>query len=307
MIDVLCIGTAAYDINIPLESFPEENLKVHVDSFLEEGGGPASNAAYLLSKWGIKCGFAGLIGDDIYGRRIEEEFKAVNTDLSLLSKRKDFDTPLSIVMVNKKNGSRTIINRRKSGIHLEFNSNMLKRLSPKAMLFDGHELDASLAAMEAFPKAKTILDAGSLRKGTEVLARKVDYLVSSERFALSVTGLSDLKSEDNQRRCIDELKKLSTKQVVVTLGEKGLIYEDKGCFRKMEAYPVDVVDTTGAGDIFHGAFTYGVLKGLQLIDILKLASMTASLSVSKSGGRQSIPTLEHVMQQLHGYGVSLNS
>jgi sulfofructose kinase len=294
MADVLCIGAVAYDINVPLEYFPEENTKVHIENMLEEGGGPAANAAYLLSKWGVDSAFAGIIGDDVYGRHIEQEFKEINTDISMLQKHESLGTPLSIVMVNKKNGSRTIISRRSKNMNLQVDIRRLKKLNPIVMLFDGHELEASLTAMEAFPSAKTILDAGSLREGTEVLGGKVDYLVCSERFALSYTGLPDLISKENQKKCINTLKVLNKKQVVVTIGEKGLIYEKDGKLIHMKAFKADAVDTTGAGDIFHGAFAYGVLKNMPLFDILQLSSMAACISVGSQGGRKSIPSLRQV-------------
>jgi len=296
MIDVLCIGHATYDINIPLESFPVENIKIEINSLLEEGGGPAANAAFLLSKWGVDCAFAGVVGNDVYGNRIVDEFKSMHTDVTFLNVRDDYVTPLSFILVNGLTGSRTIINRKIHGVYADMEDSSLREINPKVLLFDGHEPDASIKAIETFPQAQTILDAGSLRKGTEILAGKVDYLVSSERFALSVTGLPHLDSEDFQRECIDRLFKMNGKHVVVTLGERGLIYEEQGCFQYLPAYPAETVDTTGAGDIFHGAFAYGILKGMPLPEVLKLSSMVASLSVAVPGARRSIPSLQTVLE-----------
>jgi len=93
--EVLCIGHAAYDVSMFVEKFPEEDTKTETAESLESGGGPAANAAYLLSKWGVRCAFAGLVGDDPYGRRILEEFKAAGTDTSLLELRPRHATPVS--------------------------------------------------------------------------------------------------------------------------------------------------------------------------------------------------------------------
>jgi len=298
LVDVLCIGNASYDINLPLDMFPLENSKVEINVLLEEGGGPASNAAFLLSKWKTKCSFAGLVGNDVYGRSIKQEFEAVGTDLTLFKIRDDYDTPLSIVIVNKQSGSRTIINRKRHGVFLDLDDSELRRMNPKVLLFDGHEPYAALKAMDMFPQAKSILDAGSLREGCRLLADKVDYLVCSERFALSYTGMSHIDTEEDFNTCIKELYKLNGKHVVVTLGERGLIYEEKGCMKTLSAYTANAVDTTAAGDIFHGAFAYGVLQNMPLLDILKFSSMAAALSVSVSGGRSSIPELKHVIEAL---------
>lgn len=311
MIEILCIGHACYDISIPLESFPEENSKTETNHLLESGGGPAANAAYLLSKWGIETAFAGLIGADTYGEKVIEEFCSVGTVLTLLEKRPDCETPLSFIIVNKSNGSRTIINRKSKRSFLDsgFLENKIKdgkfidgsSFSPKVLLFDGHEPDTSLRAMELFPDAKTILDAGSLRPGTEVLSRKVDFLVSSERFALSVSGLPHLHSKENLQKCINLLRGINDRQVVVTMGENGLIYNHGTECRHLPAYasPYPIVDTTAAGDIFHGAFAYGILKGFPLEKVLNFAAITASLSVRAPGGRQSIPPLKEVYALLN--------
>ena len=75
--DVLCIGHAAYDVSLFVDGYPQENSKCETDELLEACGGPAANAAYLLSSWGMTCGFAGLVGDDVYGRRIRDELISV--------------------------------------------------------------------------------------------------------------------------------------------------------------------------------------------------------------------------------------
>ena len=111
-IEVLCIGHAAVDLSVQLDSFPLENSKCEIRDILTAGGGPAANAAYLLSKWGIRCAFAGLVGKDSHGQQVREELEAVGTDVSLLEQRPGYVTPFSIILVNKQNGSRTIANRK---------------------------------------------------------------------------------------------------------------------------------------------------------------------------------------------------
>jgi sugar/nucleoside kinase (ribokinase family) len=299
MPEILCIGLAVYDISLPLPSYPMENSKMEIQTSHEAGGGPAANAAYLLSTWGVDTAFGGIIGDDIYGRLIMEEFKAVGTDLSLLEVHSSgFQTPIAVILVNRETGSRTIIHRREKTLVYRPDFKLPGKSSPRVLLFDGHEPDASLAAIKMFPEARTILDAGSLRPGTEALAGKVDYLVASERFALSKTGLSDLKSQANRRKCLQCLAELNQGHVTITLGEAGLIHNEDGDCHHLPAYKAETIDTTGAGDIFHGAFAYGVLKDYSLYETLQMASMAASLSVSATGGRQSIPALSLVREKL---------
>lgn len=298
MVEVLCIGHASYDISLFLESFPEENIKSETTEYLEGGGGPAANAAYLLTKWGISCGFAGLIGEDRYGINVIEEFKSAGTDISCLEVRENYSTPLSIIMVNKSNGSRTIINRKSQLSNMNVNIKALGKLQPKVLLFDGHELNASLEAMKIYPDAQTILDAGSLRDSTRILAQTVDYLVASERFAASFSEVKSL-DVDNYKKCFNNLAQLNESNVVITLGEKGLLYSSKGDVHHMSAFKADVLDTTGAGDVFHGTFVYGVLKGMEYEKTLELASIAAAMSVQVRGARNSIPDLNLCLNKLN--------
>ena len=298
-VELLAIGHASYDLTLFVDEFPTENSKLEIHEMMEHGGGPAANAAYLLSLWTVGCGFAGLLGKDPYGQRVVDEFRSLGTDLSLTEVRPGYATPLSLILVNTRNASRTIVNRKEKGA-LQLNPSQLAALDPRILLFDGHEPEASHTTLNALPRAVSILDAGSLRPGTEELAAKVDYLVSSERFAIQVTGLPSLSDERTRREALDKLKNLARRgaTVVITLGEQGLIYEENAERCHFPAFPVEPVDTTGAGDTFHGAFAYGILQGLPLERVLRLASMAAALSVQRRGGRPSIPTLAEVEKEL---------
>ncbi len=298
MLDVLCIGHAACDVSLFVDQYPPENSKCETHESLEACGGPAANAAWLLSSWGLRTGFAGLVGDDVHGKRTHDEFTAAGTDVSLLELRPGHATPLSIILINRESGSRTIINRKVKAVSLSLNAAALFPLKPRVLLFDGHELEASLTAMQAFPDAITILDAGSWREGTAVLAGKVHYLAASERFALQATGMKSLHDDAERRQCLSKLREQFPTKTIVTLGERGLIYDAGDGYSELSAFPAVAVDTTAAGDIFHGAFAYAIAGGMPLLEALRLSSMTASLSVRKAGGRSSIPTLAEVKEAL---------
>lgn len=329
-IDVLCIGHAAYDLSVFVDAFPEENSKCETQELTESPGGPAANAAYLLSLWNARAAFAGLVGDDRYGLSIRNEFLAAGTDVSLLEIREGHPTPVSLIVINKQTGSRTIVNRKMPQAAVKLDPSALDALgqsnsvgsavrtvphsagemvraadptqilpdSPRVLLMDGHELEASLLALEKFPDAISILDAGSWREGTAKLAGRVDYLVASERFAKRGAGLTALNTEADQHACVRRLREQFSSKTVVTLGENGLIGDIGDGFFRLPAYPATAIDTTAAGDIFHGAFAYAILHGMPLTPALQLASMAASLSVRLPGGRTSIPELTQVMEAL---------
>ena len=297
IMSVLAIGQIVYDLRVELDEFPRENSKYQVDESLESGGGPASNAAFLLSKWGVETTLCGRIGADLYGEKILTEFKGVKTDTSLIKVLEDYCTSLSVIMVNKINGSRTVINRKMKYFDLDIDFNAMKK-KPEVIIFDGHELEASLAAREKYTNAVTVLDAGSVREGTLKLAPVSDYFICSEKFALEYCEMKSIKVPEDTAYVIEKLRKLTPGKIVVTLGDRGLIYEESGKVLHMKAFPAHAVDTTGAGDIFHGAFVYGILQKLGFVDNLRMASMTSAVSVEKIGGRNSVPELIEVLQRL---------
>ena len=302
LMDALCIGHAAWDISVFLPAFPAENSKSEVRAMIECGGGPAANAACLLARWGAHSALAAAIGTDEQGERIVRELTVAGTDLALLLRDAARPTPTSVILVNEQNGSRTIVNRKAdTGAPLRITSAPWPQ-PPRVLLFDGHELAAALDAMQLFPQARTILDAGSVREGTLELAGRVDHLVCSEKFARAMSSVSDLATPVHQAAALTALHRLNGKSVVVTLGERGVLYGTSECVERLPALSVQACDTTGAGDIFHGAFTYGVLTGLPWLATLRLATAAAGLSVTIHGGRTSIPTLAQAQEAMRHVG-----
>ena len=313
--DIICCGHAAFDLNFMMDEYPVEDEKYRIDELLQTGGGPAANAASLLSAWGIKSAYAGLIGDDIYGRLILGELSASGVDTSLVQIDGSKNTPLSAVIVNTANGSRTLLNRRNAADQPAVTDDVIARLekmSPAILHFDGHALNLSLKMMEIFPTARVVVDAGSYRDATDRLCAAADYAICSKRYAMESTGLDDIISEAGRQRCIELLGKRYPGCVIVTLGAGGLFYARPKCAGRsgstgaagaagtaahsMPAFKVEAVDSTGAGDIFHAAFSYGLFMGFSIEDNLRIASAAAALSVMKPGGRTSIPGLDETMR-----------
>ncbi len=294
-IEVLCIGHAAHDLCMSVAAYPAENSKVQTDRLVESGGGPAANAAWLLARWGVPTALAAVVGDDEYGRRVLAELRQGGVECSLMETRPGFLTPVSFIIANRSSGSRTIINRRAPAAALDLPRHKLAGLQPRLLLFDGHEPGASLAALQAFPSAITVLDAGTLREGTEVLSRRVQYLVCSERFAAQVAGHEDV--DGHWQSCLRLVQARNGRVAVVTLGEKGLLFSDGRQEGRLPALPVQAVDTTAAGDIFHGAFAFALAQAMDLHAALRLATVAAGLSVQRPGGRPSAPALAEVLEQ----------
>ena len=293
---ILCIGQSAYDMTIPLSEPIVENQKYRIEQKLECGGGPAFNASCLCGMWGAGVCLISRIGTDDYGGKLRKIAEENRVDLSFLIPDDEIETPHSYIFSNGANGSRTLFNfpGRKKETEYE-----LPEAEVDVILSDGHEPDISLDAIRKYPQAVSLVDAGTCRNTTLRVAKEVDYLVCSEDFARQYTGKTiDLDDWESCERIFREIEEINGKYAVVTLGEKGLLYRDGGDIKRLPAYPAEAVDTTGAGDIFHGAFAYGLWEKMSILDILRLSSMASSLSVRRQGSQTSIPALENVTKAL---------
>lgn len=290
---ILCLGHASYDITIPMDKYPTENIKYRVLNRIECGGGPASNAAYLLGKWGMNTYFSGVLGNDIYGKRIKKEFENVGVDTRYIELSKKYKTTNSFIIVNKKNASRTIFAYRDKSMKME-NTNI--RIKPDYALFDGEDFEIATKVIKNNPDCITILDAGRAKYSTIKLGKMVNYLVASKNFAEDFTGVKiNYKDYNSLVKVYNLLEKDFTANIVITLESHGCLYKIDGKVKIMPGYKVKAIDTTGAGDIFHGAFVYALAKGYSYEDILRIANITGALSTTKIGGRYSIPDINEVL------------
>ncbi len=280
-IDVLCVGYACYDLVFSVATHPAADEKIVANEFINCGGGPAANAAVAISRLGFKTAFSGYLGLDLYGEKHYQELleNGVNTDFIV---RGESPTPLSTVLV-KPNGNRALINYKGNTKALPAAAVDFSAVKPKAMLFDGHEpyLSMALASQAREAGIPTVLDAGSVHDGTMALIGEVDYMVCSEKFAHQFTG--DIE------KTLARLSRVAP-AVVITLGDKGLIWQRGKRRGESPAFPVDAIDTTGAGDAFHGAFAAALAAEMEWHNILRYASAAGALCCTKIGARTGLPS-----------------
>lgn len=296
---ILCIGAAAYDITLPVIEYPRENTKNRINNIMECGGGPASNAAYLIGKWGLDVHFAGVVGNDSYGEKIEKEFKTVNVNTKYLQKDKSKPTQISYILANSTNGSRTILSYREEGTQLK---DIKLNFKPDYILVDGHEFETSKEIIEKYKDAVTIIDAGSAKEKTITLAKMCNYVVSSKVFAEDVTGIKiNYKEPETLKQLYKKMTEIFKGIIVVTLEDKGCLYSNNEEIKIMKSIKVTPVDSTGAGDIYHGAFVYGLAKGFELEKTLKIANVAGAMSVTRLGGRNSVLTKEEMKEVINEF------
>ncbi len=289
------LGQCSLDYLSLVDSYPENDTKKEVLEWHEQGGGPVATALVALSRLGMECSFYGVVGDDEAGDKIRRSLTEEGVEVKGLVKRQGSSSQVAFIVVEETTAKRTILWKRPSGKPLqpdELHDDFLQ--DGGFLLIDGLMMEASLAAAK---KAKELnipvmLDAGSARPGMIELAQLCDYVVASEVFAKGLGWGLSAKSLQKER------ESLGVKALTITLGEQGSITVSESQFFGMPAFRVDAADTTGAGDVFHGGYIYGLLKGWDLRRTVRFASAFAAMKCMRMGGRTGIPRLNDVMEFL---------
>lgn len=284
-VDVLCAGFACHDLVFDVPTHPGPDEKLRADGLLNCGGGLAANGAVTAARLGCRTAFVGYLGGDLYGELHLAEFHAAGVVTDWVVRGAE-PTPLSAIIV-KPDGARTIVNYRGHSEGACTGQFDLTKLQTKSILIDGHQFELA-KALVTYAKTRQIpvvIDADAIRPQMIELVQVVDYVVASERFAEEYGGSSAAG--------LAKLAKVAP-NVVVTLGERGLIWQQGTVQGALAAFPINAVDTTGAGDAFHGAFAAGLALGMEWETLLHYASAVGALCCTKVGGRVGIPTAQEV-------------
>ncbi len=290
-IQVIGLGQACLDYLGRLRFYPEEDDKCELIDLHIQCGGPASTALVTLSRLGIKTSFLGSISDDTFGIEILQGLKEEKVDSTFLKITPGYTSQFAFIAITE-SGNRTIFWNRGSVPHLRAGDVDLDPFSKARILHvDGLMIEA---AQEAARQArsiglKVVMDAGTMREGSKKLASLVDVLIASERFAEPMVG--ELSPPE---KALEALGQLGPKEVIITLGSRGSIGLSGEEIIFQKAFPIVAVDTTGAGDVYHGAYIYGLLQGWDMQECMRFASATSAMKCREIGARKGIPYLEEI-------------
>lgn len=290
----ICVGHSTFDTTLPMNEYPEENVKYRIKEHIECGGGPASNGAYLLAKWGMDTTIASVIGKDFYGQRVIEDFKNIGANIKYLEINENHRTSSSYIIANMSNGSRTILSSKATPIR-----KLNQKVEEKAdlILIDGEHPETAKEVLENNPNAISILDAGRLNDDTRMLGKMVTYVVCSHDFAEEFTNKkTDIRDFNTLIEIYEELKEYFKTNIIITLEANGSFTMIDNRYKIVPSVKVKALDSTGAGDIFHGAFAYFIGMNYPLEEAIKYASITGAISVTRIGSRFSIPELKEVLE-----------
>ncbi|KAA6455740.1 carbohydrate kinase family protein [Acidobacteria bacterium AB60] len=290
MVDLVGVGLNATDTLIPLATFPERGAKLEYTESTIMPGGQTASTVMACQTWGMRTRYVGKIGSDDAGRLHRSEFARAGVDARLVEVPNAL-SPQSLILVDG-GGERTVLCRRDERLLLTPED--LDRAwiaSARVLHVDGYETAAATLAAQWARAAgiPVVADLDEIYSGVNDLIRNVDYLIVSRDFPARLTGERDLKQALQAIR-----GHYGCRLAAATLGQDGVVAWDGEQFLLRPAFRVNVVDTTGAGDIFHAGFIYALMQEWPLKRQLDFACAAAALNCTSQGARGGIRGVDHV-------------
>ncbi len=295
--DVVGVGLNATDTLILLPHFPALDSKVEFTSAELRPGGQVASAMVACQSWGLRTRYVGKVGDDSPAELQRRELARARVEAHLLVVP-GCSSQVAFILVDQTSGERTILWKRDARLTLR--PDELRRdwiVRARALHLDGHDTAAAATAARWAREAGVVVtaDLDNLYSGVEALLENVDYLLASRDFPARLTGEADLLKSLPAIR-----SQYGCRVAGVTLGRAGALAWDAQQFHYSPGYRVEPVDTTGAGDIFHGAFVYALLQGWPLGRQLDFACAAAALNctaIGAQGGIWPVAEIEGLMRE----------
>jgi len=301
--DVSGFGITTLDYICIVDKLANYRKQATIEDVKFFGGGCVSTALVALNRLGGTSAFVTSLGDDWAGEEVLKGLKEENIDCSAISIHEKQFTTFSFIQVSKKEGKRAIAFFPGSGRKLKFDEeakNIIKR--SKILLLDGlipfEEIKA--AKFASANNIKIMLDCNVLNDETKDLLPYIDYLITSETFLYGYSRTKDIK-----QALYSLYKDYKPEILVTTLGKRGSVTLTNDQVKYVDIFDVEVRDTTGCGDVYHGAFLYGLLRGWSIIDIMTFSTAVSSIKSMYYGGRAGIPGLDKTLQFLKSYGFNI--
>ncbi len=291
---VIGVGAAVVDYIGVVDRYPDPDTQIEMQSFSKQTGGNVATALVTLARLGVDTGFLGKFGDDELGRQVHAGLldHGVNLDGSIIQAGGSMG--FAFIIVEAGTGRRTILWTGDGKAHLtaeELNHQLI--LSSQYLHLDHYSIDAAIAAAKIAKQGgvQVVLDAESVHPDIESLLPLVDVLIVCAAFACEYTGCDDCEDALNFLH-----KNTAAHTVAITAGDEGSYCRDNAGTHRQLAFPVSALDTTGCGDVYHGAFIYGLIEQWPLARIAEFASAAAALNCRALGGQSGIPDLAEVEQ-----------
>jgi sulfofructose kinase len=288
--DAVGFGLNAVDHLVVVPAYPAFDTKIRLMQHVQAAGGQTATAMVTLQRLGLETAYAGRFGSDTEGRFGLATLKDEGVDTSFAEVVEGARNQIAFIIIDERSGERTIIWDRDERLAYKREEAPLALAARGRVLhLDAHDPPACAEMARAARAAGAVVsaDIDNIYEGLPELLPLIDILISSTEFPARLTGITD------ERAALLEIKgRYGSSIAGMTRGTGGALILCEGEFIESCAYtvPDGCRDTTGAGDAFHGGFIYGLLRGLDVEDSLRIANATAALKCRSLGARTSLPT-----------------
>ena len=303
MAKIVGIGACVMDTLYNVPNYPTEDTKLRATGSKPAGGGPVATGLVAAQKLGEQTAYIGNLSDDNGGAFLTKDFEKYGVDTSLIEVKSGYRSFTSVIWLSAASTSRTCVFDRGDLPALKLNDAQKQAIKEaKVLMVDGNELEAAIEGAKYARENGTLVlyDAGGLYEGVERLLKYADILIPSEEFALGHTGADNV--EDAAKKLMEAY---NPKVVVITMGKKGGVILENGEITYYPIYDTPVVDSNGAGDVFHGAYAAALVKGYSYLKSCHYSSAVSGLKCTGVGARESVPSHEQTVEFLRSNGYEL--
>jgi len=289
-VDLVGVGLNATDTVIPLDTYPARGSKTEYSTVTTLPGGQVATTVVACQLWGLRTRYVGKLGDDLAATLHREAFSHAGVEPHIIT-ASGVASAQSLILVDAQ-GERTVLCRRDERIVLHPTDLQREWITnARALHVDGHDTEAAILATTWAREAgiPVIADLDELYLNIEDLLANVDYLIVSRDFPTRLTGEPTLEQALRKIHC-----RYNPRLAAATLGAEGVLAFDGARLLHIPAFRVPVVDTTGAGDIFHAGFIYALLQNWPLNRQLEFACAAAALNCTAVGARGGIRPLAEI-------------
>ena len=303
MAKIVGIGASVADTLYTVPSYPKEDTKMRALSSKQAGGGPCATGLVAASKLSVDAAYIGVLSTDANGAFLKKDFEKYGVSTDLITELDGYRSFTSVIWLCEDAATRTCVFD-KGDLPPLVLSDAQKRAIREAdvLMVDGNEMDAALeGATVARENGTTVLyDCGGLYPRVSELLALTDIMIPSEEFALGHTGAD---TAEEAARILFE--RYSPRVVVITQGKRGGILFDGKTVTEYPIYPADVVDSNGSGDVFHGSFAAGIVKGFDFLKCCHFSSAVSAIKCMGVGARESVPNFDTVKEYMKENGYEL--
>ena len=267
------------------------------------GGGPVATGLVAASKLGEQAAYIGVLSDDNGGKFLKEDFVKYGVSTELIEVKSGYRSFQSVLWLCADSTTRTCVFDKGDLPPLELNEAQKQAVrDAEILMVDGNEMDAAVEAAKIARESgvRVLYDCGGLYDGVERLLRYTDIMIPSEEFALGHTGCK--RADEAAKKLYDTYK---PQVVVITQGKRGGILYDGENIIDYPIYPAEVVDSNGSGDVFHGSFAAGIVKGFDFLKCCHFSSAVSAIKCMGVGARESVPNFDTVKEYMKENGYEL--